>query len=104
MGIPFLTRIMKAPLIGALRKGALIVDVRTPQEYDGGKIPGSINIPSAQIAINAQRLKDAGRPLVIVCSDNARLNEAIRTLSAKGVKQVHNGGNWKKLLHIVNEL
>ena len=104
MGISFLTRLTKGPLIRAIRKGGLIVDVRTPQEYDGGKIPGSINIPAAQIAVNAQRLKDAGLPLIIVCSDSTRLNEAIRTLSAKGVKQVHNGGNWKKLLLLINDL
>jgi rhodanese-related sulfurtransferase len=29
----------------AIKKGAVIIDVRTPHEYDNGRVPRSINIP-----------------------------------------------------------
>ena len=34
-----------------LENGALIVDVRSPQEYAGGAIPGSENIPIASLSL-----------------------------------------------------
>ena len=37
----------------ALLKGAVIIDVRTANEFDMGKIPGSVNIPVDRIHINS---------------------------------------------------
>ena len=56
----------------ALRRGAIIIDVRTPQEFDQGKVSESINIPVDRIAANAERIKNMNRPVVFCCASGMR--------------------------------
>lgn len=88
----------------ALRKGAIIIDVRSAGEFDQGKIPDSINIPVDRIAINAQRIKEMNRPVIFCCTSGDRSSQAIQLMKQKGVKDVYNGGNWHKVLRIVSSL
>ena len=37
-------------LYRALESGALIVDVRTPEEYRAGRVPGAVNLPVEEVA------------------------------------------------------
>ena len=57
-------------------EGAVLLDVRTPQEYREGHIPGSINIPLQQLdkAIDAYENKDV--PLFVYCHSGARSRQA----------------------------
>ena len=41
----------------AIRNGAVIIDVRTANEFDRGKVPGSINIPVDRIENNIPKIK-----------------------------------------------
>ena len=86
----------------ALRKGAIIVDVRSPGEFDRGKIPDSINIPVDRVPINSERLKAMKRPIIFCCSSGERSSQAVQLMKRKGVAEVYNGGNWHRLLRIVN--
>ena len=45
----------------ALKKGAMVIDVRTPQEFDRGHIPEAIHIPVDRIRIQAPRIKAMNR-------------------------------------------
>ena len=45
----------------AIKKGAVIIDVRTPHEYDNGKVPGSINIPVDRISVSVERIRSISR-------------------------------------------
>ena len=36
-----------APVAGALRSGAAVVDGRTPEAFDAGHLPGAVNVPAA---------------------------------------------------------
>ena len=40
-----------------IENGAVIVDVRTPQEYRSGNIRGSLNIPLDQLKGNLKKIK-----------------------------------------------
>ena len=65
----------------------LIVDVRTPQEFASGHIPGALNIPHDQITQHLDALEsDRGVALYCMVGPRARLGE--RSLLDSGVKQV----------------
>jgi phage shock protein E len=55
----------------------LVVDVRTPQEYAAGHIPGAINIPHEQVASRVAELSGKGE-VAMYCmkGPRARLGEA----------------------------
>ena len=82
----------------ALKKGAVIVDVRTPHEYDNGRIPGSINIPVDRIAANVERIRLMKKPVIVCCESGARSDTAKNILKSAGVQEVHNGGSWESVL------
>ena len=86
----------------ALYRGAVIIDVRSASEFDRGKIPDSINIPVDRIPINSERIKAMNRPVIFCCTSGDRSNKAIQLMTQKGLKEVYNGGNWNRLLRIVN--
>ncbi|MEG2930515.1 MAG: rhodanese-like domain-containing protein [Ruthenibacterium sp.] len=70
-------------------KGAILLDVRTPQEYAGGHIAGSVNVPLDKIAqISAK--KDA--PLFVYCLSGARSGQACAYLQGLGYHATNIGG------------
>lgn len=93
-----------AKIKNALRKGAIIIDVRTATEYDSGHIPEAFHIPVDRIKANAERLKDSKLPVVVCCSSGERSSTAIQILKDKGVKEVFNGGNWENLLRLIKTI
>jgi phage shock protein E len=88
----------------ALRKGAIIVDVRTGIEYDRGHLPDAFNIPADRILASAGRLKAANRPIIVCSNNDPRSHTAVQQLKAKGVKNVINGGDWKNVLRIMEQM
>jgi rhodanese-related sulfurtransferase len=88
----------------ALRKGAIVIDVRTPQEFDRGKVPESINIPVDRIAANAERIKNMNKPVIFCCASGGRSSNAVSMMKRKGLKEVCNGGSWDNVLKIIKSL
>lgn len=86
-----------------LRQGAIIIDVRTPQEFDAGKVPESINIPVGRVSANAERIKNMKR-VIFVCSSGSRSTQAMRIMKEKGMKEVYDGGSWYNLLKLIKSL
>jgi phage shock protein E len=52
--------------------GAIIIDVRTPQEFDHGHIQGSKNIPLDKIQREVKTIKSFNKPIITVCKSGAR--------------------------------
>ena len=88
----------------ALRKGAIIIDVRTAYEFDQGKVPGSINIPVDRILTNTVRIKDFRKPIVFCSASGTGSASAARLLKQTGLKEVYDGGSWQRVLKILNTL
>jgi len=88
----------------ALQKGAVIIDVRTPHEFDNGKVPGSINIPVDRISISVERIRSMKKPVIVCCESGTRSNQAKNILKSAGINEVYNGGSWESVLKIRNKL
>ena len=82
----------------ALEHGAAIIDVRTPHEFDQGKIPGSVNIPVDRMSTQIDRIKKLNKPIVLCCASGMRSGMAKSILKKAGITDVHNGGSWQSLL------
>lgn len=87
----------------ALHNGAIVVDVRTPNEFDQGHVPKSLNIPIDRIPINAQRIKDMNKPVIFCCASRARSGAAVSKMKQFGVKEVYNGGSWISVLKLLKK-
>lgn len=66
-----------------------LIDVRSPAEFDSGRIPGSYNIPLDRLDEAAATLAGASRDLVVVCQSGQRSQQAQRQLLAAGAERVH---------------
>ena len=71
---------------------AMLVDVRTPEEYREGHIPGSINVPLQQIEDIDLEVSDMSTPLYVYCRSGARSRQATALLKEIGHEDVHNIG------------
>lgn len=69
-------------------ESALLLDVRTEEEYDAGHIPGSINIPLHRIQNIESIIPDKSAPLFVYCLSGARSRQAVSYLTASGYTQV----------------
>jgi phage shock protein E len=88
----------------ALRQGATIIDVRTANEFDHGKIRNSFNIPVDRININLERIRHMRRPIIICSNSDSETEQVIFTLKTNGIKDIHNGGSWTRLLKMIKTL
>lgn len=71
------------------RKGAVIIDVRSPQEYNEGHIDGAILIPEYEIDKKANEILDnKDEILVTYCSTGKRSKKAKEKLNKMGYKKV----------------
>ena len=69
--------------------GALLLDVRTGEEYAAGHVPGSRNIPLDRIG---EAALDRGAPVFVYCLSGARSSQACAVLKKRGYEAVNIGG------------
>ena len=67
-------------------KQGTIVDVRTTEEFRGGKVKGSINIPLQEIEKRLNELKALKQPLVLCCASGSRSGQATQYLMQQGIE------------------
>ena len=73
-------------------KGAILVDVRTPQEYREGHIPGSTNVPLQTIDKISSVVDNKNIPLFVYCYSGGRSRQAASMLQHMGYGNVQNIG------------
>lgn len=79
-----------------IKKGAFLVDVRTPEEFATGSYPGAVNIPLDEVESRVAEFK--GKPSVVVfCRSGKRSAEAIEILKKNGVQPITNGINAENI-------
>lgn len=93
----FLSKLFKLPdkndMKDKINNGALLLDVRSKEEYNAGNVEGSVNIPVSDLAGDIVMISK-NSPIIAVCESGARSAYAVRLLNNNGY-QAYNGGSWK---------
>ena len=71
----------------------LIVDVRTPQEYQASNIEGSINIEWQNISDVSNLVKTKKDKIILYCRSGNRSGKALKILKENGYTNVVNAGS-----------
>ena len=71
-------------------KNAILIDVRSPQEYKEGHLEGSINFPLYDLERNSEKIiKDKQNTIIIYCQSGSRSNKALEILNSKGFSNLY---------------
>ena len=81
-------------LKAALDEGAVVIDVREPDEYAAGHVPGATLVPLMSVPHQLESLPE-GDPLYVVCAVGARSAQAAAFLSSRGVEAVNVDGGTR---------
>ena len=73
--------------------GARLVDVRTPEEFAAGHIPGAVNIPVQELDRRIGELEPKENTVVVYCRSGNRSGRAARLLESSGYAQIHDLGS-----------
>lgn len=81
-------------------RGAVIIDVRSVQEFKAGHGQKAINIPLQEINSRIEEVRAYGKPVIACCRSGNRSGSAANTLKSAGI-EAYNGGSWQ---HVDREL
>ena len=85
-----------------LANGALVIDVRSAEEFQSGNIPKSINIPLSELRDSLPlRVKDKNQVLLLHCLSGGRSGLAQQQLKGMGYPNVFNLGSYGRAKEIV---
>ena len=78
------------------KKGAIIIDVRSNEEYRNGHVMGSKNIPLPTLQHEISKIKSWNKPVIACCQSGMRSAQATSILTKNGIDCI-NGGGWNSL-------
>lgn len=70
-------------------QGSIVVDVREPNEYSAGHIPGAMNKPLSEISTGDYEGLDSSETYVIICQSGNRSQQASEVLNKEGFTLVN---------------
>ena len=77
-------------------KGAVIIDVRSQEEFASGHILNSQNIPLPTLSSRIEEIKKLNKPVIACCRSGMRSANATSILLQNGIETI-NGGGWESL-------
>ena len=85
-----------------LRNGAMVIDVRSMNEFESGHIMQAYNIPLDRIEMMAlSTIRDRNKVLLLHCSTGVRSNLAKKKLIDMGFKNSYNLGSYERAEKII---
>ncbi|WP_445748632.1 rhodanese-like domain-containing protein [Polaribacter sp.] len=87
---------MSAQIKEYLEKNAVILDVRTQEEWNDGHIDGAKHIVLNLVPVKMDEIKSWKKPIIAVCRSGARSGQATQFLQQHGI-DVINGGPWQNV-------
>jgi rhodanese-related sulfurtransferase len=87
---PFVRSRASGPALSTLinSRNAVVIDVRTPEEFATGSLPGARNIPVDKFDQKMRDIKK-DKPLIVVCATSSRAGRAAAQLRASGYGEVY---------------
>ncbi|KAB1156609.1 rhodanese-like domain-containing protein [Flavobacterium luteum] len=79
-----------------IKKGAIIIDVRSVSEFNSGHIMNAKNIPLNNLESKIDEIKKWNKPIIACCLSGMRSAQATSLLKQNKI-QVINGGGWQSL-------
>lgn len=80
-----------------VEQGALLIDVRTPGEFNQGHLTDAKNLPLSTIETAFDNI-DKDTLIVVYCRSGNRSGQAMSYLKQAGFTQIHNGGGLEEML------
>lgn len=72
-------------------EGAVLLDIRSPQEYEEGHLEGSILIPEYELMAKAEKIIiDKEKTIIVYCNTGTRSKKAQKILNRLGYEKVYN--------------
>ena len=89
--------------VAHLKAGALVIDVRSPNEFKNGHLPNAINLPLEKLeAALPSRFADKNQVLLLHCQSGMRSGVARTKLIRLGYANTFNLGSYTRAARIVN--
>ena len=82
--------------------GAVLLDVRTPQEYAQGRVEGFRSIPVDELRERLGEL-EPGKPVYVICQSGLRSYIACRILAGHGFEAYNFSGGFRFYDAVVND-
>ncbi len=79
-----------------LNKGAVVLDVRTIEEWNEGHSEGAEHIVLTTIPEHVETIKSWNKPVIAVCRSGGRSGQATEFLQGQGI-DIINGGPWQNV-------
>ena len=79
-----------------LKNGAVILDIRTQREWDGGHVENSVHIPLSELNNRVNEVKALNKPIITCCESGIRSAKAAKFLNLNNIDAI-NGGGWVNL-------
>lgn len=76
-----------------LDQGAVILDVRSQNEWDAGHIEGAKHVPMDNLTDKIDEIKRLDKPVIVCCESGVRAAKAAKFLNLNNIKAT-NGGGW----------
>jgi len=86
-----------------LVRKAVVLDVRSSQEFNSGHVNGAQNIPLNKVEQKIEKIKKLNKPVITCCASGIRSASASNILKQHGI-EVINGGSWTKVDSLVQTI
>lgn len=86
-----------------IRQGAIVIDVRSPEEFNSGHLSQAFNMPLDEIeSLLPAKIKDKNRVILLHCQTGLRSKKALSALAQRGYKNVFTLGSYERAFRIVS--
>ncbi|GAB1855671.1 rhodanese-like domain-containing protein [Flavobacteriaceae bacterium MHTCC 0001] len=98
--INFLFKPKSSKIKDFLKRNAIIIDVRTQQEWNDSHIENAIHIPLKTLKDKVEAIKKLDKPIIVYCKSGVRSEKAKAILKSQHIEVVNGGGmdDLKQLL------